>query len=121
MLGDKRSLEQVFTNIISNAVQVMSERGSGTLNIKISKDQTPSGKEIIQIDLADNGPGIPLEHQTKIFDPFYTTNPNGTGLGLSITKQIITAHRGNITLTSFPGATVFHIQLPTAAATEKGT
>ena len=121
VLGDKRSLEQVFTNIISNAVQVMSEQGNGTLNIKISKDQSPSGKEIIQIDMADNGPGIPLEHQTKIFDPFYTTNPNGTGLGLSITKQIITAHRGNITLTSFPGATVFHIQLPTAASKAKDT
>ncbi len=118
VLGDKRSLEQVFTNIISNAVQAMSEQGSGTLNIKISTDHTPSGKEIVRIDFADNGPGIPLEHQTKIFDPFYTTNPNGTGLGLSISKQIITAHRGNITLTSFPGATIFHIQLPIATSAE---
>lgn len=121
VFGDKRSLEQVFTNLISNAVQAMGDQGNGTLNIKISNAQAPSGKEIIQIDFADNGPGISIEHQTKIFDPFYTTNPHGTGLGLSITKQIITAHRGNITLTSFPGATVFHIQLPTAAFTEKGT
>ncbi len=111
VLGDQRSLEQVFTNLISNSVNAMKESG-GTFAVKLSQANHPSGKAIIHIDLLDSGPGIPQENQERIFDPFFTTNPNGTGLGLSITKQIITAHKGTITLTSFPGGTTFHIQLP---------
>jgi signal transduction histidine kinase len=71
-----------------------------------------NGKPIIQIDISDTGPGISEEYHQKIFDPFFTTKKDGTGLGLAITKQIITAHKGNISLTSFPGGTVFHITLP---------
>lgn len=111
-LGDMRSLEQVFTNIISNAVNVMKDSG-GTFTVKVSEMNSNGNKSMIQIDLTDSGPGIPEENQHKVFDPFYTTNSNGTGLGLSISKQIIMAHKGNITLTSFPGATSFQIQLPT--------
>jgi len=117
ILGDKRSLEQVFTNIISNAVSAMRETG-GTFAVKFVEAKNPSGKPIVQINLSDTGPGIPEENHEKIFEPFFTTNPNGTGLGLSITKQIITAHRGNITLTSFPGGTTFQIQLPAAAGSD---
>ncbi len=111
LLGDLRSLEQVFTNIISNAVGVMGDNG-GTFAVKLSRTNHPSGKPILQVDLSDTGPGISEDNQEKIFEPFFTTNPNGTGLGLSITKQIVTAHRGTITVTSFPGGTTFHIQLP---------
>ncbi len=114
--GDARSLEQVFTNIISNAIQAMQENG-GLLSIKLSTKNNPGGKTIVQIDFSDTGPGIPEAHIEKIFDPFYTTNPQGTGLGLAITKQIITAHRGTITVTSFPGGTIFHVQLPVATPT----
>ena len=113
VMGDLRSLEQVFTNIISNAISAMAETG-GTFAVKLSETVNPSGKPLVQIDLSDTGTGIPDENQEKIFEPFFTTNPKGTGLGLSITKQIITAHKGNIILSSFPGGTTFHIQLPTA-------
>ncbi|MBG7609384.1 MAG: PAS domain-containing protein [Anaerolineae bacterium] len=115
--GDQRSLEQVFTNIISNAVNAMKDSG-GTLAIRFTLTAPLPGKSFVQIDISDTGPGIPEDHQQRIFDPFFTTNPGGTGLGLAITKQIVTAHRGSITLTSFPGGTVFHIQLPTKPETE---
>jgi len=116
--GDQRSLEQVFTNIISNAVNAMKENG-GTLAIRLSHKFPHPSKPVVQIDISDTGPGIPEDDQQRIFDPFFTTNPDGTGLGLAITKQIITAHRGSITLTSFPGGTVFHIQLPTTPEAEE--
>ena len=118
--GDRRSLEQVFTNLISNAVRAMGESG-GTLAVKIGPYYSPGGKAFTQVDLSDTGPGIPEEIRTRIFDPFFTTDPNGTGLGLSITKQIITAHRGSIYPTSFPGGTVFHVQIPALGATEELT
>ncbi|MBM3145085.1 MAG: PAS domain S-box protein [Chloroflexi bacterium] len=120
VLGDSRGLEQVFTNIISNAVEAMQDTG-GAFAVKLSTAKFPSGKPFVQVDLSDTGPGIPAENQEKIFEPFFTTNPHGTGLGLAISKQIITAHRGNITLTSFPGGTTFHIQLPAAIPPERMT
>ena len=111
IMGDMRSLEQVFTNITSNAVTAMKETG-GTFAVKISEINLNGSKSMIQIDLSDTGPGIPEDIQKKIFTPFFTTNTYGTGLGLAISKQIITAHKGSIGLTSFPGGTSFHVQLP---------
>ncbi len=120
ILGDHRSLEQVFTNIISNAVNAMQD-GGGTFAVKLSEADHPSGKPTVQIDLSDTGLGIPKENQEKIFEPFFTTKPDGTGLGLAISKQIITAHRGNITVSSFPGGTTFQIQLPAVTPLETAT
>ncbi len=111
VLGDQRALEQVFTNLISNATQAMQESG-GNLAFKLKHITGPGGKSLVQVDCADSGPGIPPDRQKKIFEPFFTTNPDGTGLGLSITKQIVTAHKGRISLTSHPGMTIFHIQIP---------
>jgi two-component system, NtrC family, sensor histidine kinase AtoS len=110
--GDRRALDQVFTNVISNAIEAMKNSQGGILAIRIVQPEPQNGKEIIRIDISDSGPGIPAENRQKIFDPFFTTRKNGTGLGLSITKQIVTAHRGLINLTSFPGGTIFHITLP---------
>lgn len=109
--GNPRALEQVFTNLINNAIQAMNETG-GTLAIKIQKIEGTGDRQYIQVDVADNGPGIPKEHLDNIFQPFFTTKSDGTGLGLAITKRIITSHKGNIRVTSFPGGTVFHVQLP---------
>jgi len=110
--GDRRALEQVFTNLISNSVQAMKETDGGTLAIKITQNPGPTDRSTLQIDVSDTGPGIPEENQQKIFEPFFSTKPDGTGLGLAITKQIITAHKGSINLTSFPGGTVFHVNFP---------
>jgi two-component system sensor histidine kinase AtoS len=107
--GDQRALEQVFTNLIQNAISSMKASG-GTLSIRL----TPSESETqLIIDVIDTGLGIPQEIKDNIFDPFFTTNPDGTGLGLAITKRIVVAHNGQIEVVdSFPGGTVFRIQLP---------
>jgi PAS domain S-box-containing protein len=113
--GNQRALEQVFTNLISNAIQAMRKTG-GTLAIKMQKIQSSGDSHYIQVDVADSGPGIPKENIDRIFQPFFTTKSDGTGLGLAITKRIVTAHKGNIQVTSFPGGTVFHVQLPVLEA-----
>jgi PAS domain S-box-containing protein len=109
--GDFRALEQVFTNLIDNAVQAMGEKG-GLLSLKVQSTPTNQGSAYVSVFVADTGPGIPKENQERIFEPFFTTKPNGTGVGLSISRRIVTAHKGIIQLTSFPGGTVFQVQLP---------
>jgi two-component system, NtrC family, sensor histidine kinase AtoS len=121
IIGSPRALEQVFINLINNAVQAMSDSG-GQLMIKVQQAPEEDLLDIliskrdhsryVEINVIDTGPGIPQEYQERIFQPFYTTNMSGTGLGLAIAKRIITAHRGNISVTSFPGGTVFRVFLP---------
>jgi len=111
--GNLRALEQVFSNLITNALQAMRATG-GNLILKVQTVHSPEGHSYVEISVADNGPGIPKELQERIFQPFFTTEQNGTGLGLAISKRIITAHKGNIRLNSFPGGTIFHVQIPTA-------
>jgi PAS domain S-box-containing protein len=111
VMGDQRSLEQVFTNLISNAVEAMSKTG-GTLSIRIQPSDIFPNRPQLEIAVSDNGPGIPDELRDHIFDPFVTSSAKGTGLGLAITKRIVTAHQGTINVNSFPGGTVFHVYLP---------
>lgn len=106
--GDKRSLEQVFTNLIQNAINAMKAEG-GKLSIRIAS-QPKSGT--ISVDISDTGPGIPAEIIDRIFEPFFTTSNDGTGIGLAITKQIVNVHNGQITVNSVPGGTVFRVTLP---------
>ena len=111
--ADPRAIEQVFVNLISNAIEAMDEHG-GSLNIKLvpASDQIkPPQCEII---IADTGPGIPDDVVEHVFEPFLTTKSTGTGLGLAITKRIVTAHEGNIYVESVPGGSVFHVLLPRA-------
>jgi PAS domain S-box-containing protein len=105
-LADARALDQVFTNLLSNALNAMKETG-GTLAIRVEPDD-----RWVNISISDTGPGIPPETREKIFEPFYTTSPQGTGLGLAITKRIVTAHKGQISVESFPGGTIFNVKLP---------
>jgi two-component system sensor histidine kinase AtoS len=109
--GNLRALEQVFTNLINNALQQMSEKG-GNLTVKIQSTGEPDGKEFLEVSIADTGPGIPKEEQEKIFQPFFTTKRDGTGLGLAIVKRIVSAHNGNVGVTSVPGGTAFHVRFP---------
>lgn len=110
---DRDQMIQVFTNIISNAITAMHDKG--TLTIETSGDL-----ERISVSIADTGTGIPDELVTKIFEPFFTTKPlgKGTGLGLAITYGIIKMHRGDITLKSNtdpkngPTGTTFTVKLP---------
>lgn len=111
IVGDPRSLENVFTNLISNALEAMTETGD-TLAMKAIMVKEINGYPNVEISVSDNGPGIPADVKERIFEPFVTTRKMGTGLGLAITKQIVNAHKGSIKVDSFPGGTVFTVQLP---------
>jgi len=101
-------LNQVWTNLIDNAIDAMS--GSGVLTIR-ARWKSPW----VEVEIEDNGSGIPPEHQSKIFDPFFTTKPpgKGTGLGLNISRNLIVQkHGGEMFVSSKPGCTCFTIHLP---------
>lgn len=109
---DPNQLQQVFTNIILNAEQAMSEdHGHGSLTVKTRS----KNKNIVEISISDNGPGIPKEVIGKVFDPFFTTKEpgKGTGLGLAVAYGIIKEHGGDIYTISEEGkGTTFVIELP---------
>jgi len=103
-------LNQVWTNLLDNAIAAVKEGGSITLSS--SWDQVA---EVVCIDVIDDGEGIPLEIQSRILEPFFTTRGagEGTGLGLDITNRIVTRHhRGTLQLESQPGRTRFRVRLP---------
>ncbi len=116
--GNARALEQVFYNLMNNAVQAMGENG-GLLSLKVQEVPSEEGTPMVEVFVADTGPGIPKEVQDRVFQPFFTTKQSGTGLGLAISKRILHAHKGNIRLSSFPGGTIFHILLPAVRPPEK--
>jgi PAS domain S-box-containing protein len=121
VFANPRALEQVITNLIVNAIQAMGETGGQVvLNARRYQNNKLDGlndqQSYIELNVIDNGPGIPTDVQDRIFQAFYTTNSSGTGLGLAIAKRIITAHRGSISVKSFPGGTVFTILLPAIVA-----
>jgi PAS domain S-box-containing protein len=111
IMGNPRALEQVFTNLFTNAIQAM-EGSGGVLAVKVQSAEATGKRQYALVVVADNGPGIPQEYQERIFQPFFTTKSSGTGLGLAITQRIVTAHKGSIQVNSFPGGTVFSVQLP---------
>ena len=101
-------LNQVWTNMIHNAIQALGE--TGTITIRTSRDG-----DCVKVDIGDDGPGIPKADQDKIFDPFFTTKEvgSGTGLGLDTCRRIVEErHRGSISFDSGPDGTVFHVWLP---------
>ncbi len=102
----QENLDQVWTNIISNAVHAMKDSGTLTVSTKLKND-------LIQVSIEDNGPGIPKEIQDKIFTPFFTTKiaGEGTGLGLDIVKRILKEIDCDISFTSKPGQTIFTVFL----------
>jgi len=103
-------LNQVWTNLIHNALQAMDYRG--TLIIELTAQDYQA-----KISITDCGHGIPEEIKTKIFDPFFTTKPagEGSGLGLDIVKKIVDKHQGKIEVESIPGRTTFNVFLPMSA------
>jgi signal transduction histidine kinase len=101
-------LNQVWTNIIDNALQAMD--GHGTLTVRTSRDA-----DDLIVEVGDTGPGIPEDIVGRIFEPFFTTKPfgEGTGLGLDISWRIVVnKHHGDLSVTSHPGDTRFRVRLP---------
>src|ERR1700731_4894358 len=108
VLADRVHLQQVFMNLMLNAIEAMKDTGG---KLTISSRLTPEGQLIVSI--SDTGVGLPAENTERIFDAFHTTKPQGTGMGLAITRSIVEAHRGQggPTPNQEAGAT-FHFTLP---------
>jgi signal transduction histidine kinase len=102
-------LNQVWTNIIDNAIDAMG--GKGELRVRLYREDS-----CVVVEIGDNGPGISPEIQSHIFEPFFTTKGvgEGTGLGLDTAQRIVKKHRGNIQVSSMPGDTRFQVWLPLA-------
>ncbi|MFF7969583.1 ATP-binding protein [Streptomyces sp. NPDC007903] len=117
--GYPAELNQVWTNLIDNAVSAMTQDGGGgTLTVRTARDG-----ELALVEFADTGPGVPPEIRERIFDPFFTTKPvgAGTGLGLDISRRIVVdKHHGTLRLESAPGDTRFQVRLPLTADTPSG-
>lgn len=109
-VGDAKHFEQVFLNLILNAVQAMAAGGTLTLRTSFVDDEAGS---VIEVRVSDTGGGIPAEIHEKVFSPFYTTRTRGTGLGLSITRKILEQHGATISFTSEAGkGTTFIVRIP---------
>ena len=110
-------LNQVWTNLIDNAVQAMD--GEGTLTIRTGRID-----DSIEVVIADSGPGIPDDIVGRVFEPFFTTKPvgHGTGLGLDISWRIVVdKHHGDLSVESVPGDTKFHVRIPIRSTEERSS
>ncbi|WP_353720435.1 ATP-binding protein [Dyadobacter sp. 676] len=106
MVGE---LNQVWTNLIDNAIDALENQPDPELTLITRRD-----KEFVKVTVCDNGPGVPAEIRSRIFDPFFTTKSvgKGTGLGLDVVSRIVRQHRGTVTLHSQPGRTEFVVCFP---------
>jgi signal transduction histidine kinase len=112
--GYGAELNQVWTNLLDNAIDALGD--SGTISITARRDG-----DCVEVDIEDDGPGVPPEVRERIFDPFFTTKEvgRGTGLGLDTARRIVVdRHGGSLNLESEPGRTVFRVRLPTDAGQE---
>ena len=108
---NRELLLSALQNIVTNAIQAMGEGGAITLGAYIR------GSDQVVLSITDNGPGIALEMQQKIFEPFMTTRTNGTGLGLAVAKVVAHAHHGELEMKSVIGkGTAFSMCLPVITA-----
>ncbi len=104
--ADSMRLEQVLLNLALNALAAMPD--GGTLRFRLSKQD-----DYLRIDVTDTGNGIPVEIQSQIFDPYFTTRNEGTGMGLALCDKIIRQHAGSIDFSTGPTGTQFSVLLPT--------
>jgi signal transduction histidine kinase len=100
-------LNQVWVNLIDNALDAVAE--GGRLDVSAGREGG-----MVAVRIADDGPGIPDAIRARIFDPFFTTKPvgEGTGLGLDIVRRLVSQNKGTIDVESRPGRTVFTVKLP---------
>jgi len=111
-------LNQVWTNLIDNAVSAMGQTGVLTVTTGLDRD-----RDQVFVEFGDTGPGVPADLRERVFEPFFTTKPvgEGTGLGLDISWRIVVnKHHGAITLESAPGDTRFRVRLPITAPDDAG-
>jgi signal transduction histidine kinase len=107
-LLDENQIEQVFVNLLLNAVHAVNEKGVIAINSRMASD-----RNCALVDIVDDGCGIPSEHISKIFEPFFSTKIKGTGLGLAVSYGIVKNHQGDIYVFSKPGeGTRFTLEFP---------
>jgi signal transduction histidine kinase len=105
-------LQQVFLNLIMNAVEAMGSVTDRARVLRVSSN-TIEGAAGVAVSVEDSGTGIPDKDKDRIFDAFFTTKTEGMGIGLSICQSIVAAHGGRLWVTpSMPQGSVFHVQLP---------
>ena len=104
--ADAGKLEQVFLNIVQNAVEALTPAGSGTVVVRARRHP-----RAVVIDFEDDGPGL-SSPDAPVFDAFFSTKPSGTGLGLAIAHRIVTDHGGTVDVESRPGRTSFRLTIP---------
>ena len=114
--ADSQALSQVFLNLLKNARQAIVDKGKIRIKSHVVMDFTlkvgEKNRQVIGVDIIDNGSGIPEEGLTNLFTPFFTTKPGGTGLGLALCHQIVEEHGGDIRVKSGAGGTTFSVYLP---------
>ena len=115
VMANPGELNQVWSNLIENAIDALPEGGAGELRVVARA----VGKEVA-VCVIDNGPGVPADLQQRIFEPFFTTKPigQGTGMGLDIALRVVRQFGGSILLDSKPGRTEFHVSLPVSRSAE---
>ncbi|WP_372892416.1 two-component system sensor histidine kinase NtrB [Rhodosalinus sp.] len=119
--GDPDQLLQVLLNLVKNAAQASDKEG-GTIRLRTFYEHSfrlrradGDGRALpLQVEVIDDGPGLPADLEGDIFDPFVSGRENGTGLGLALVSKIVSDHGGWISVSSVPGRTVFRISLPCA-------
>jgi two-component system nitrogen regulation sensor histidine kinase GlnL len=115
IMGDMDQLIQALLNIAGNAARELGEDGELVLRTRIQRQFTIGSERhnlVVQIDIEDNGPGIPEELRETVFLPMVSGSPDGAGLGLSIAQNLVARHGGIIEFESEPGKTVFKVYLP---------
>jgi two-component system nitrogen regulation sensor histidine kinase GlnL len=115
--GDPHQLRQIFTNLVTNAFEALGGQGQVRIAATHVNEDGPAGGEpqgpMVQVEVTDNGPGMPADVIDKIFSPFFTTKPQGSGLGLAIVRKIVDAHDGRIDVgVQERGGTRFRVTLP---------
>jgi signal transduction histidine kinase len=108
--GDQAQLEQVFLNLIMNAIEAMGSSTSDVRTLEIKSAASDTGDVLVTV--ADSGPGVPVEKFDKIFDAFFTTKPEGMGMGLSICRSIVDAHGGRLWASRGDRGLTFYVWLP---------
>jgi len=110
-VADRSQIQQVFLNLLVNAIQAMGEGGTLTVRTGVRDDEASDGWVVVSV--TDTGTGIEDSAQARLFDPFFTTRPEGTGLGLFISQKIAANHGGKITVRSAPGkGSTFSVHFP---------
>jgi signal transduction histidine kinase len=108
IVADRVQLQQVFMNLMLNAIEAMKDAGG-----ELAITARPNSERQVIVSISDTGVGLPQESTEQIFDAFHTTKPEGTGMGLAITRSIVESYGGRVWATANDGAgATFHFTLP---------